>query len=61
MNSALTRYRVMAYVVGVFLLLLVLVAMPLKYLEKTRARSRSSAPSTASCTWCICWPRWIWP
>lgn len=32
MNSALTRYRVMAYVVGVFLLLLVLVAMPLKYL-----------------------------
>jgi len=31
-NSALTRYRVMAYVVGVFLLLLVLVAMPLKYL-----------------------------
>ena len=31
-NSALTRYRVMAYVVGVFLLLLVLVAMPLKYI-----------------------------
>jgi integral membrane protein len=31
-NSALTRYRVMAYVVGAFLLLLVLVAMPLKYL-----------------------------
>src|SRR5262245_45166733 len=29
MNSALTRYRVMAYVVGV--LVLVLVAMPLKY------------------------------
>jgi len=31
-NSALVRYRVMAYVVGVCLLLLVLVAMPLKYL-----------------------------
>jgi integral membrane protein len=32
MNSALTRYRVMAYVVGVLLLVLVGVAMPLKYL-----------------------------
>ncbi|MGH8868563.1 MAG: DUF3817 domain-containing protein [Actinomycetes bacterium] len=31
MSSALTRYRVMAYVVGVMLLVLVLVAMPLKY------------------------------
>jgi integral membrane protein len=29
--AALTRYRTMAYVVGVMLLLLVLVAMPLKY------------------------------
>ena len=29
--AALTRYRVMAYIVGVMLLLLVLVAMPLKY------------------------------
>ncbi len=31
MNAALTRYRVMAYVVGVLLLVLVFVAMPLKY------------------------------
>jgi integral membrane protein len=31
-SPALTRYRVTAYVVGVGLLLLVLVAMPLKYL-----------------------------
>ena len=31
-QSALTRYRVMAYVVGVMLVLLVAVAMPLKYL-----------------------------
>jgi len=31
-SSALTRYRVMAYVVGTALLVLVLVAMPLKYL-----------------------------
>jgi integral membrane protein len=31
-QSALTRYRVIAYVVGVFLLVLTLVAMPLKYL-----------------------------
>jgi integral membrane protein len=29
--AALARYRVMAYVVGVLLLVLVLVAMPLKY------------------------------
>ncbi|MGB9375899.1 MAG: DUF3817 domain-containing protein [Mycobacteriales bacterium] len=32
MTSALTRYRVMAYVVGVMLLVLVGIAMPLKYL-----------------------------
>lgn len=32
MNHALLRYRVMANVVGVGLLVLVLVAMPLKYL-----------------------------
>ena len=32
MNAALTRYRVMAYVTGVLLLVLVLVAMPLKYI-----------------------------
>ncbi len=31
LRGALTRYRVMAYVVGVWLVLLVLVAMPLKY------------------------------
>jgi integral membrane protein len=31
-NAALTRYRVMAYVTGVLLLVLVLVAMPLKYI-----------------------------
>jgi integral membrane protein len=30
-NAALTRYRVMAYVTGTALLVLVLVAMPLKY------------------------------
>lgn len=32
MSAALTRYRVAAYVVGVVLIVLVLVAMPLKYL-----------------------------
>jgi integral membrane protein len=31
-QSALTRYRVVAYVVGVLLLILALVAMPLKYI-----------------------------
>jgi integral membrane protein len=34
-QAALTRYRVMAYVVGVMLVLLVAVAMPLKYLADT--------------------------
>lgn len=32
MNAALTRYQILAYVVGVALLVLALVAMPLKYL-----------------------------
>ena len=32
MAAALTRFRVMAYIVGVLLLVLVFVAMPLKYL-----------------------------
>ena len=32
LRGALTRYRVMAYVVGVWLIVLVLVAVPLKYL-----------------------------
>ena len=32
MKGALLRYRVMAYIVGVMLLVLVFVAMPLKYL-----------------------------
>ncbi|MBV1849233.1 DUF3817 domain-containing protein [Catellatospora tritici] len=31
MNGALTRYRVIAWIVGVMLLLLTLVAMPMKY------------------------------
>ena len=31
-RSALVRYRVMAYVVGVLLVVLVLVGMPLKYI-----------------------------
>lgn len=31
MSAALTRYRVLAYVVGTWLLVLVLVAMPIKY------------------------------
>lgn len=35
MQGALTRYRVMAYIVGVGLLVLVLIAMPLKYLAES--------------------------
>jgi integral membrane protein len=34
-DPALLRYRVMAYIVGVMLLVLVLVAMPLRYLADT--------------------------
>lgn len=37
MRNALLFYRVMAYVVGVGLLVLVLVAMPLKYLADSEA------------------------
>jgi hypothetical protein len=38
MSSALTRFRVVAYVVGVVLILFVLVAMPLKYFFDSRLR-----------------------
>jgi integral membrane protein len=38
-RGALTRYRVIAYVVGVMLLLLLFVAMPLKYLGDEPALS----------------------
>ncbi len=44
MQAALTRYRVMSYVVGVMLLLLVLVAMPLKYLADQPAPSMVIGP-----------------
>ncbi len=37
MSGALTRFRVMAYVVGVWLVVLVLIAMPLKYLADSPA------------------------
>ncbi|HEX6497619.1 MAG TPA: DUF3817 domain-containing protein [Micromonosporaceae bacterium] len=37
MGGALTRYRVVAWVVGVWLLLLVFVAMPLKYVAHNPA------------------------
>lgn len=33
MGGALTRYRVIAYIVGVVLIVLVLVGMPLKYIS----------------------------
>ncbi|RJQ78617.1 DUF3817 domain-containing protein [Pseudonocardiaceae bacterium YIM PH 21723] len=44
MQAALTRYRVMSYVVGVMLLLLVLVAMPLKYLADQSGPSAIIGP-----------------
>ena len=42
--NALMRYRVMAYVVGVMLLLLVAVAMPLKYLADNSGLVKIVAP-----------------
>ena len=42
--NALLRYRVMAYVVGVMLLLLVAVAMPLKYLAHNSGAVKIVAP-----------------
>jgi integral membrane protein len=44
MNTALGRYRVMAYVVGVVLIVLVLVAMPLKYLADEPALVEAVGP-----------------
>ncbi len=44
MNAALTRYRVMAYVVGVVLLVLVFVAVPLKYLADSPGLVRTVGP-----------------
>lgn len=43
-RAALTRYRIAAYVVGVGLLVLVLVAMPLKYLGGNPSPSAVISP-----------------
>jgi len=43
-KGALLRYRVMAYVVGVWLILLVLVAVPLKYLAHSPTLVRVVGP-----------------
>lgn len=44
MSGALSRYRVLAWVVGVVLLVLVLVAMPLKYLTDEPGLVEGIAP-----------------
>lgn len=44
MQSALLRFRVMAYVVGIMLLALVFVAMPLKYLADRPALVETIGP-----------------
>ncbi|GAA0575057.1 DUF3817 domain-containing protein [Kribbella sandramycini] len=44
-RSALTRYRVIAYIVGVMLLLLLFVAMPLKYLGDNSAAMNIIGPA----------------
>lgn len=36
-RGALLRYRIMAYLVGVLLVVLVLIGMPLKYFARTTA------------------------
>lgn len=43
-QAALTRYRVMAYLTGVLLLVLVLVAMPLKYIGDNATPVRVVGP-----------------
>lgn len=43
-KSALTRYRVIAYIVGVMLLILLFVAMPLKYLGDNPAAMNVVGP-----------------
>ena len=43
-TAVLTRFRVMAYVVGVMLLILVGVAMPLKYLGDNSAATKVVSP-----------------
>ncbi len=49
MQSALRRYRVIAYVVGVLLLVLVCVAMPLKYLGDQPALVATVGPLHGFC------------
>ena len=44
MSAALTRFRVVAYVVGVVLILFILVAMPLKYFAHEDAFATVIAP-----------------
>lgn len=45
MTAALRRFRVMAYVVGVMLLVLVAVAMPLKYLADSPGLVQTIGPA----------------
>ena len=45
MQAALTRYRIIAWIVGVVLLLLVVVGMPLKYLADNAAVVEGVGPA----------------
>ena len=49
MSPALKRYRVMAYVVGVMLLILVLVAMPIRYIWGHPRFSETFSPIHGAC------------
>jgi integral membrane protein len=44
-HAALTRYRIIAYVVGVVLIVLVLIGMPLKYLADSPAIVQTVGPA----------------
>ena len=60
--AALTRYRVLAYVVGVMLLALIARRHAAEVRWRTsRGRSPSSAPPTASSTASTCSPPSTWP
>ncbi|NHC15360.1 DUF3817 domain-containing protein [Motilibacter deserti] len=49
MSPALKRYRVMAYIVGVMLLILVLVAMPIRYIWGHPEFSETFSPIHGAC------------
>jgi hypothetical protein len=60
-SGALLRYRVIANVVGVVLVVFILIAVPVRYLAGEPRMSRRSARSTASSTSSTSSRRWTCP